>query len=52
MKIGLVLYYLNWVILIDDNKMSIKAIDWCSIYLINVCVKDDVEDKDKDVLCP
>ena len=52
MKIGLVLYCLNWVILIDDNKMSMKAIDWCSICLINVCVKDDVDDdeEDKDVL--
>ena len=46
MKMGLVLYYLNWVILIDDNKMSIKVIDWCRICLINVCVKDNVDDKD------
>ena len=46
MKIRLVLYYLNWVILIDDNKMSMKAIDWYRICLINVCVKDIVEDKD------
>ena len=30
----------------DDNKMSMKTIDWCSICLMNVCVKDDVEDKD------
>jgi hypothetical protein len=43
MKIGLVLYYLNWVILIDDNKMSIKAIDWYYICLINVCVKDNID---------
>ena len=28
----------------DDNKMSMKTIDWCSICLMNVCVKDDVED--------
>ena len=27
----------------DDNKMSIKAIDWYSICLMNVCVKDIVE---------
>ena len=52
MKIGLVLYYLNWVILIDNNKMSIKAIDWYSIYLINVCVKDDVNDINKDKNLP
>ena len=25
--------------------MSIKAINWYSIYLINMCVKDDVKDK-------
>ena len=37
------------MILIDDNKMSIKAIDWCSICLINVRVKDD-GDKDNPVL--
>jgi hypothetical protein len=43
-KIGLVLYCLNWVILIDDNKISIKAIDWYSICLINICMKDDIED--------
>ena len=36
-RIRLVLYCLNWVILIDDNEMSIKAINWCSICLINVC---------------
>ena len=29
----------------DDNKMSIKVIDWCSIYLINVYIKDNIEDK-------
>ena len=46
MKKGLVLYYLNWVVLIDDNKMSIKAINWYSICLINMCVKNDVDDKD------
>ena len=37
---------LNWVILIDNNKISIKAINWYSICLINLCVKDDVEDDD------
>ena len=46
MKIGLVLYYLNWVIFMDDNKMSMKVIDWYSICLINICVKDDINDKD------
>ena len=36
--------HLYWVILMDDNKMSMKAIDWCCICLMNVCVKNDVED--------
>ena len=44
MKKGLVLYYLNLVILIDNNKMSIKAINWYRICLINIYIKDDIED--------
>ena len=28
----------------DDNKMSMKAINWYSIYLMNVCVKDNIKD--------
>ena len=34
----------------DDNKMSIKAINWYSICLMNVCVKDIVDEADEDVI--
>ena len=34
----------------DDNKMSMKAIDWCSIFLMNVCVKDDVVEAHEDTI--
>ena len=33
----------------DDNKMSIKVINWYSICLMNVYVKDIIDKADEDV---